>query len=130
MTFTDACLYVQIATAAVMMGSILIAMKRRRRIFVLKGRIISRWIVRMLGWRGAFYTQSFFLFVALGVDFAGAPTAVARILWIFWNVWVIDDCLNSDDDRWKRWRDKAKARLKKIKPVRLRPAERWAPSPA
>lgn len=130
MTFAHACLIVQLATGVIAMFGVLVSIIRYRRIFTLKGKIISRCIVRALGHKTASHTQSFFFLFALGAGLVGMPLVVERILWIFWNVWIIDDWLTGDDDRWRRWRDKAKAKLRKIKPVRLRPAERWAPSPA
>ena len=95
----------------------------------LRGKIVSRLVVRTVGFAAAAMLQVTLSFVAMAAYFAVLPRA-STLIYIFWNVWIIDDWVTGDDDRWRRYRDWAKSKLKKLKPVRLRPAERWAPTPA
>lgn len=100
----------------------------------LRGRIVSPVVVRLLGRQRALYLQGSLLRVAL-VSFIVGPW-VAPFCWtalvtlVSFGVWILDDLWNRDDDRDERRHEWARAKLKKIRPVRLRPAERWAPSPA
>lgn len=99
-----------------------------------KGRHVSKPLIRRLG-MGRTRALRYSLFPIVGVALAfpvndprSIPSALAEIVFA---LWLIDDALFGGDDEDKsRRRDWAKAKLRKLKPVRLRPAERWAPAPA
>lgn len=93
------------------------------------GRHLSRPLTRRLGSRFRaglvqITPMNLSLILLIGGNLYWAPA----LLQIGVVVWLLDDLITGGpEDRDGRKREWAKAKLRKIKPVKLRPAERWAP---
>lgn len=117
-----------LAAAVVLVILIVCPIERRGR-----GRHVSRPLGRRakLDQRGVIGVQAVAIFTAaayvgvIGIDYIDLGMQLTLV------GWFLDDHLTggSDDDR-KRKHEPFKVRLRMPKPVKLRPAERWAPMPA
>lgn len=118
-----------VATGVQLLAILLYAPVRRS----WKGRYISKPLIRRLGFRRTYGVRVLLIFINLsgfifsGNDWRSLPSCFSCIAFA---VWMIDDALGDDDDYRRRYYEWAKVKLKKLRPVRLRPAERWAPAPA
>jgi hypothetical protein len=95
---------------------------------MVNGRHISRPIRRRFGPSMVVLSQmAFALTTAVAILLSrGAPFLELPLC-----LWLLDDFLTGDDDDPRhRFRDWAKAKLKKFAAVKLRPVQRWTPIPS
>jgi hypothetical protein len=97
----------------------------------MRGKIVSRTVIRYFGLPGAWSLRLLLCSAPIAMSLFDVAHTAQKIIAIAVNVWMIDDWLTSDDDRRRRWKDVfARIKLRMPKPVKLRPAERWASVPA
>lgn len=93
-----------------------------------KGRLISRPLVRRFGRSRVSTIRLVHCLVLIGVSWLNHATVAEAIGFLF-EIWLLDDVLTGgDDDDYRRRYETFKNKLRKLKPVRLRPAQRWAPA--
>lgn len=104
---------------------------RRRPDPWMRGKYVSQPLVRRWGIGRTMALRTLIVLAALGWQWGSARTTVpSRAMFALLSLWAIDDYLTGrEGPRKKRLRKWAKSKLKKIKPIRLRPAERWRPAP-
>lgn len=93
----------------------------------MRGRHLSRPLVRRVGLTWALATRHVLVFGAIPFSIAGRLVPYV-ILTVAYTAWAVDDWLFSDDDEKKRRHEWAKVRLRMPKPIKLRQVERWAPA--
>jgi hypothetical protein len=95
----------------------------------MRGRHVSKVLVRRIGYRAALLARGALPVVALPLPFTGHYVPYVVLMGSV-AVWSLDDWLFPDDDDRKRKHEWARVRLQMPKPVKLRPVEKWAGAPA